>query len=238
MNSILIVEDDFAQQKYLIESAQSCNPSIQIHSTGRKADAMRIAEEYKIEAFFIDIQLVDGNGIDLAKELRSITRYQFTPIVFITGVPTKEMEAFHGVHCYDYILKPYSNVEIETVMRKILVDYLQQSNVEVKYITLEFKGVKQRVGIKDILMIERKNRKIYVKTKFEDIEYKHMNIVQFLDELPRNFIQIHQSIIVNEDYIQKIDMASSFLTLKDLDEALPIGVSFRKKVGERINGIL
>lgn len=197
-----------------------------------------IVKNNDIDAFFIDIHLIDGNGIELAKEIRNIKKYQFVPIVFISGIRTKEMEAFHDIHCYDYILKPYTRKDIENIMMRIMVDYFEQEKADKKYLNLEYKGLKQQILLKDIIIVESINRRIFIRTKHEEIKYKQINIIQFVEKLPDYFIQIHQSIIVNKDYIEKIDITGSCIKLSGIAESIPIGVSYRKKVGELIHGVL
>jgi DNA-binding LytR/AlgR family response regulator len=238
IRSILIVEDVHEQRNYLIECAARYNSTIKIYSTDRSSEAINIVNNYDIDAFFIDIHLIDGNGFDLAKKIRSINKYNFVPIVFISGLRTKEMEAFHDIHCYDYILKPYTRKTIENIMMRIMVDYFEQENDDKKYLNLEYKGVKQQVLLKDIIIVESINRRIFIRTKNEQIKYKQININQFIEKLPDHFIQIHQSIIVNKDYIEKIDISGNCIKLREIAEGIPIGVSYRKKVGELIHGVL
>jgi two-component system LytT family response regulator len=234
IRSLLIVEDNRDQRNYLVESALKFNSGITIHSTDKRSEAIKIVNQEDIGAFFIDIQLLDGSGIELAKEIRTIKKYQFTPIVFITGMRTKELEAFHDVHCYDYILKPYTKKTITDVMSKIMIDYFDQLNEEPNYLTLDFKGLKQRVNLKDILLVESRSRRIIIWTQYEEIKYKSMNLSQFAKELPAHFIQTHQSFLVNREYIEKVDMISNCIFLKGLKDNIPIGTSYKKKVGEQI----
>ena len=238
IRSILIVEDIREQRNFLVESANKFNSNIQIHSTDRKSEALNIIQRYDISAFFIDIQLADGNGIELALEIRKIKKYQFTPIIFITGVRSKEMEAFREVHCYDYILKPYTKKTITDLMSKIMVDYFVQLNGDVKYLTLDFKGLKQKINIDDILLVESKNRRIHIRTLYENIPYKFMSISHFAKELPKDFLQVHQSILVNFNFIEKVDMNHNVMRLRGLEAEVPIGTSYKKRVGEQIVGIL
>lgn len=238
IRSILIVEDIREQRNFLVESANKFNSDIKIHSTDRKSEALKIINIYDIGAFFIDIQLADGSGIDLAMEIRQIKKYQFTPIIFITGVRSKEMEAFREIHCYDYILKPYTRKTIADIMAKIMIDYFDQSKDDIKYLTLDFKGLKQKVNINDILLVESKNRRIYIRTLYEEIPYKHINVSRFAKDLPDHFLQVHQSVMVNNHYIEKVDMNNNVMRLKGLDYAVPIGTSYKKRVGDQISGVL
>lgn len=156
--SIFIVEDVKEQRQFLMENAMGYNSEIKIFSSDKQSEAMEIIRNNEMDAFFLDIQLVDGSGLELANQIRNIKQYQFTPIIFITGVKTKEIEAFRKIHCYDYILKPYTRKSISDIMKKIMVDYFDQCEEDIKYLNLEFKGIKQRINIKDIVYIESKNR--------------------------------------------------------------------------------
>ncbi|MED4367299.1 response regulator [Schinkia azotoformans] len=100
MKHILIVEDDIFLRKYLIAKANKINSRIGIKSTDSAREALQIAQEYDITAFIIDVQLVDYSGMELAKQIRELDIYLFTPIVLITVVPTHELEAYRQVHCY------------------------------------------------------------------------------------------------------------------------------------------
>ena len=139
------------------------------------------------------------------------------------------MEAFHNIHCYDYILKPYTEESVIAIIEKILIDYFDHNIYKNKYIILEFKGIKQKVNTKDIILIESKNCKIFIRTQFEEIRYKHMNLSQFSKNLPEQFLQVHQSILVNTDYIIKINMSNNELVMKILANTIPIGVTYKRR---------
>lgn len=63
-----------------------------------------------------------------------------------------------------------------------------------------------------------------------------MNISQVTKELPNYFIQIHQSVIVNLNYVEKIDLGNNTIKLNGMSDTIPIGVSYRKKAGEMLRG--
>jgi len=216
VKEILFIEDDKRQREYLINKALEINPYIEIKYAKSCKEAIKIANIYKIEAFFIDVQLPDGDGISLAKKLREIKQYSFTPMVFITGVFTKEMEAFREIHCYDYIIKPFSTDTLEKVMKSILVNYIEADiECEDNYLLLDFKGVKQKIRASETLYIEHRQRKIFIITKHEEIAYKHISIKKFKIDLPSDFVQVHQSFIVNKNFVCKIDVNAYSIKLKN-----------------------
>lgn len=235
MRKILIVEDKKSTRDGLIRMAYNINSSIQVLETGYASEALDFSINNHIIAFFLDIQLEDYSGLELAKQIRKIKVYEFTPIIFITAMPTRELEAFRQIHCYDYIIKPYTQNELERVFRKILVDYVSSATKENhEKLFLEFKGYTQLIALKDIMYIEYLNRKIVINTKNETIQYIHMSMKKFKTMLPDNYIQIHQSIIVNSKYIKTVELSTQCMRLIGEEKVLPIGRSYIKEVGERI----
>lgn len=236
MGKILIVEDQVEIREMLIKKAQEMNPSVQIWGTGSAREALAFAQTNEVEAFFLDIQLEDYNGLELAKQLRDIKRYMFTPLVFITAMPTREIEAFKQTHCYDYIIKPFTDAQIEEVFQKILLDYCASvTEKKNSKLILEFKTHNQLIDFDDIVYVEYAGRKVVIYTKTQVIPYKHMALVKFIEKLPDYFMHIHQAIIVNPKYIQKTDMKSATVELKILNQKLPIGRSFLKKVEVKLH---
>ncbi|MGV8147148.1 MAG: LytR/AlgR family response regulator transcription factor [Alkaliphilus sp.] len=236
MKEILFIEDDKNQLEYLITKALEINPYIEIKHAKSCKEAIEIANIYKIEAFFIDVQLPDGDGISLAKKLRETKQYMFTPMVFITGVFTKKMEAFREIHCYDYIIKPFSPDTLEKVMRSILVNYLE-ADIECKdnYLLLDFRGVKQKIRVSEILYMEYRQRRIFIITKYEEIAYKHISIKNFKIDLPSDFVQAHQSFIVNKNSVSKVDVSEASIKMNSKKELIPIGANYRAIARELIN---
>ncbi len=236
VKEILFIEDDKNQREYLINKALEINPYIEIKYAKSCKEAVKIASSYKIEVFFIDVQLPDGDGISLAKKLREIKQYMFTPMIFITGVFTKEMEAFREIHCYDYITIPFSPNALEKVMRSILVDYLESDiECEACYLLLDFKGVKQKIRVSEILYMEYRQRRIFIITKYEEITYKHISLKNFKIDLPSDFIQVHQSFIVNKNLVSKVDVSEASIKMNNKKELIPIGANYRAIVRELIN---
>lgn len=233
MNSkkIMIVEDEEKIVAQLKSIASEVNPDLEIMTTGFGEEALSYSSENEISAFFLDIQLEDFSGLHLARELRKDKRYEFVPIVFITAMPTRELEAFRQIHCYDYIVKPFLKDEIKEMFQKILVNYMSgRTEEKEETVMLRFRSYTQLVNQSDILFVEYRNRKIVVHTKLEAIEYIHVPLKKFKDELTDDFVQIHQSILVNKTYIGKINLKMQQIELSVGQHQLPIGRSYQNKI--------
>lgn len=228
---ILLVEDHVDQLEYLKTSIKRVDSKLELLSATTIQDAELLVEENEISAFFLDIQLPDGSGIEFAKKLRDTKKYHLTPIVFITGLITKELDAFRNTHCYDYIVKPFSYERIVEIIKRLFLDFVDDSMDE-KHVILEYKGVRQRLELKEIIYIESRRRKLFIVTHNEVIDYKVMGIPKFLESLDERFVQVHQSFAINRDYIEKTDVPQSLIKMKKIEELIPIGRSYRRKVKE------
>ena len=112
MANIMIVEDNPNIALGLETIIKSINIDMEITITGYAKEALEKANSKTYELFLLDIQLYDYSGFELAKKIRNINKYKLTPIVFITAIPTKELLAFKEIHCYDYIVKPFTEKEV------------------------------------------------------------------------------------------------------------------------------
>lgn len=237
MKKIVILEDDETIRNQLHDKVSSINSDIDIFATSSAKEAFKYLNDHEIGAFFLDIQVEDYSGLELAKKIRMEKKYQFTPIIFITAMLTRELEAFRQVHCYEYIIKPYTDEEIERVFRKILIDYMEDKQKDqIKKLALKFNGFTQLINMKDIIYVEYLSRKIIIITRDDVIEYIHQPLKKFKESLEGEFfLQIHQSIIINIEFIESIELSAQRIKMNRVNNKLPIGRSYLKIVGEKFN---
>ena len=104
MKHILLVEDDTALREGLVTALQS--DSFTIHAAADLASARQILREHSFDLLLLDVNLPDGSGIDLCRE---VTAVQDVPVIFLTvrDAEIDEVTAFRAGAC-DYIKKPFS----------------------------------------------------------------------------------------------------------------------------------
>ena len=128
MANIMIVEDNPNIALGLETIIKSINIDMEIAITGYAKEALEKANSKTYELFLLDIQLYDYSGFELAKKIRNINKYKLTPIVFITAIPTKELLAFKEIHCYDYIVKPFTEKEVVDALSTVITMELKRKN--------------------------------------------------------------------------------------------------------------
>lgn len=147
MQSILIIEDDIIISNGI---------KIYLQKQGYRAEcAFSIAEAAKAmlseySLIILDINLPDGSGLDLCKEIR---KKSHTPIIMLTANDTDQnmIDGFE-VGCDDYISKPFSvdvlNQRIKAVLRRSSSNNLSSDVFTYKDLKIDFN--KMYVTLSDV----------------------------------------------------------------------------------------
>lgn len=104
MKYILIVEDDSTLRNGLVTALQS--DSLTVQAVDDLVSARRILRERSFDLLLLDVNLPDGSGIALCRE---VTAAKDVPVIFLTVRDTEidEVAAFRAGAC-DYVKKPFS----------------------------------------------------------------------------------------------------------------------------------
>ena len=208
--NILIVEDDKLQRNNLKKMIQEIDESLTIYEAEDKDEALKISRDNTIGIFYIDIALNNSSGLDLAIELRKISKYELSWIIFLTTNIEYITQAFKAVHCYDYILKPYDKQELIDMSKRIVLREVSNTVMERKYVILDLKdGIFVKIYIDEIIFMEVNIRTCTIHTKKGKYEVKGLSLKQALKLTnSKDIIQCHKSFATNINYISKIEKIS------------------------------
>jgi DNA-binding LytR/AlgR family response regulator len=214
MANILIVEVDKIQRKNFINIIKEGHKDIDIFEAESENEALIIANERNIDIFYMDISLKDSSGLNLAHKLRKIEKYKLSWIIFVTTFKQHMLFAFKEIHCYDYIIKPYSKAKV-LELTKTLVDYinikLQVKSDEGKCIFLNQNKISFKIYTEDIYFIEAFFKDSIVHAV--DGEYViNRTSLKTITEMMCDIdyiVQAHRSYIINLKRINKIEKESS-----------------------------
>lgn len=170
------------------------------------AEALLVAyETTKYDVVFLDVEMAKLNGIDAGIQIRN--KNNKTIIIFVSSYPHYSIPAYECEPLY-YLTKPFKNNDLTKVFNKIANKY-QQSH---QTFTIRNKHHVITLPIEDILYVDvyRKTLTFHTKTK----KYNTTGtIAETLAKLgTRNFCQIHQSYIVNMNYIIEFNEDDVVLT--------------------------
>lgn len=232
---ILIVEDDLKIQKFLIKSILEIENSIQVKTSTSSEKALKIAKNYSIDIFILDIQLIDYKGTQLAKQIRELDKYKYTPIIFATVLANEELSAYREIRCYSFLIKPFTKEEIKNAVKEA-IDYNNSIEHKTKSIRIEQKRQIFEYNINDIIYIEsfRKRKVIHVLTVDKEIientisGYSLKSLLKLIGD--EDFIQPHRSYIINKMYLKTIEKDKNLVKLKHINMPIPIGNKFKQNL--------
>lgn len=105
---ILLLEDDTALANILVDFLQESYEVVQTYSMQK---ALSLAEDERFDLYIFDINVPDGDGISLLKELRDF--HDETPAIFITAFhDTKYLKEAFASGGNDFIKKPFDLEEL------------------------------------------------------------------------------------------------------------------------------
>ncbi|RBP62993.1 LytR/AlgR family response regulator transcription factor [Brenneria salicis] len=196
----IIVEDEFlAQQElsYLIKQHSNIDINA-IFDDG--LDVLKYLQHNKVDAIFLDINIPSLDGVWLAQ---NISKYVHKPyIIFITAYKEHAVEAFE-VEAFDYILKPYHESRIVTMLQKLETAWRQRqlpAAIEPEDSISAHRSAQQTINLmKDERIIVTDINNIYYAAAQEKVTLVYtrretfimsMNITEFCNRLPETFFSV------------------------------------------------
>ncbi|MCF6094991.1 LytTR family DNA-binding domain-containing protein [Microaerobacter geothermalis] len=199
-------------------------------------DAFQLIEMVNPDVVFLDIEMYEMNGIQLAKLLKKRNK-PLPLIVFSTAFTDYAVDAF-DLKAVDYILKPYQEERVaETVQR--LTEKMNQCMQKriLKKIVVEQKGKLIPIEPTDIIFIKAEERKTIILTKSGEF-YTKLCLQELEDaQLPIQLYRTHRSYLVNIDQIAQLIPWFNYtmrLKMKHCDLEIPVS---RNRVKE-LKGLL
>lgn len=114
---VLVLEDDPDIASLIIQTLKSEGYAVDHASRGQEATFMAKTNQYDIMLF--DVNIPDGNGIDVCAEIRKVKKD--VPVIFITVLS----DIYNKVHAFDvggddYLVKPFSLDELRVRVKALL----------------------------------------------------------------------------------------------------------------------
>lgn len=234
----LIIDDELPAIEVLAKYIQQTVSLELIGGSTNPLEAIGIIAEKEIDVIFLDIQMEELSGLELAKIIDP--RVQ---VIFCTGFSEFAVDSYE-LNAVDYLLKPVSYNRFLKAVGKLRgfvfnpnLAPLEAADTKNDYIFVKT-GNKSRmvkVNLNDILFIEASNN--FIKIDFGHGEELAVNSTLkdiYVMISGDNFIRIHHSFIVSLNKIERIE--KNVIWLQGKKHPVSIGNSYRNEFLKRIEG--
>ncbi|MHA7966678.1 LytR/AlgR family response regulator transcription factor [Paenibacillus sp. CAU 1782] len=167
----------------------------------------RNTNSHHFHFLFLDIELPGINGLETAKQLRSLPNRDII-ILFLSSYPQYVMESFDAL-TFQYLLKPLSFDIFKSKMMRIY-DHINSTMNKVLLLK-DYQG-KSIVSLSEIIAILKlKHSFAQNKLKVVTAEQEYIikgTISSYQKKLGQPFLLVYRSVLVNMDYIRRFTVQS------------------------------
>lgn len=239
MIKAIIVDDEKNSREVVTELLNECFEEIKIVAQGVDVKTSVAAiKKHEPNLLFLDVDLPDGTGFDVLKQVD----YSNINVVFITAHQEYAIKAIK-FSAFDYILKPFNTNELIKTVRRVLDEQTTANNSlrfesilsnfgnslpELKKIVLKTSDRIYLVNVKDIVRCEAENNytNFYLTNGNKIMVSKTIKTYETL-LADHEFLRVHQSHLVNLNYIQHFDKPDGGMLI--LSDNIAIPVSHQKR---------
>ena len=220
---ITICDDDKAVQKILRHKIEMfCKDAGTVSNIVCLDSGEEVLHEDPMsDILFLDIQMPEKSGMEIAEELRR--RRCKTILIFVTALSEYVYDAF-DVGAFHYLVKPFSDEKLRDVLARALRQYEEQCSLdgpvsgqsgeqqaeESRVILVKRGGISTKVRLDDIVYAEVFNRKVMLHTTREDIEY-YGKLTELSEQVGDDFYRTHRAYLVNLKYVEKYTATTIWL---------------------------
>jgi two-component system, LytTR family, response regulator LytT len=173
-------------------------------------EALGFVNLHEVDLIFLDIQMPDLSGMELARVLDYKSAAKKPKIIFTTAYNQFAIEGYK-VNAMDYLLKPFGYEDFLKAATKAFQHFNQESNQSIapapkfeEYIFLKVEYQLVKVMLNEITHVEA--YKDYVKVFLVNKPYPILSLTSMKnmeDMLPKDkFMRIHRSFIIALDHIE------------------------------------
>lgn len=132
---IIAVDDETLALQNIVGLLRQTEPEAEVYGFSEPEDAFSYLANNYVDIIFLDIDLGELNGIELAKKCKSLC--QTVNIIFVTGYPQYMMDAFQ-MHASGYLLKPVRITDLRAEIDNLRHPVLKSSEKRVRVQTFGY----------------------------------------------------------------------------------------------------
>lgn len=234
----ILIDDELNSLQNLQQKLEGFCPDIDVIAvTQRPEEGILLIRHHQPDVIFLDIEMPRMSGFRMLEELGD---YDFD-IIFTTAYNHYSIDAIR-ISAFDYLIKPIGIEDLQHAVERLSVSLNKQTKEKLDILKKSLNDNRSQedkiaistsegidfIPIKNIMHIESKSNysKIFL------TENKNVMVTKILKDfeemlLPYNFYRIHNSHLINLNYIQKYIRSQGGHVM--LQDGTLIDISRRKK---------
>ncbi len=183
-------------------------------------------QESELSVLFLDIEMRAVSGIEAGIYIRNTLENRDMQIVYISSHTSYALQLFQ-TQPLEFLVKPVQKNDLSEVL-KLAEKIMSHRKEKFQY---SYKKEYFQIPYGDIMYFSSAGRKITIHLKKDEKKTFYGKLKELEKKLPSEFIAIHQSFLVNKNYIYRFTYED--VELED-GTKLAISQAHRKKVKESI----
>ncbi len=223
MLKAIIVDDEAparSELKYLLDELGTVDVVAEAASV---REAIEKLKEYQCEVMFLDINMPEANGLQLANALQHL---RFPPaVVFVTAYSEFALDAFK-VNAIDYLVKPVESDRLAHAVARVKENVALHAQAQhSERIPVEKGGKKILIAIDKIRFVMARDDYAYLQTD-TDRYFSTVSLAQLEKRLDgHGFFRVHRGYLVNLAMVEEVEPVAGgtlLLTLNGVDDKIPV----------------
>ena len=202
---ILIVDDERPARDKLRRLLAREHDVTELAEARDGVEALEQIESFKPDVAFLDIQMPEVSGIELAASLPAPAPL----IVFATAFDQYAIRAFDA-NAIDYLLKPYDQSRLQRALERVRLRLrapqplpTYDSGHEVRQLLVTERGVTRVIKVDQVQWIETADNYVVLHTAAE-APLMRQTLAGLLDKLGLRFVRCHRRAAVQLDWIESV----------------------------------
>ncbi len=199
-------------------------------------EALAFINAKPVELIYLDIQMADLTGMELARVLESRKGQPSPKIIFTTAYDQFAIDGFK-VDALDYLLKPFGYEDFLKASQKAYRYFennkVAQENINQEYIFLKVEYQLVKVLLKDIILVE--GYKDYVKVHLvgKNAPLLSLTTLKHMEDLlpAGNFMRVHRSFIISLEHIETVSKTNVNMGIMNIS----VSDGYKEKFMEFLN---
>lgn len=221
MINCIIVDDEPLAIKLIASYVENMATLNCLQTFTNPLTAIQFIRANKVDLVFLDIQMPELSGVDVARIIDDEVK-----VIFTTAFPNFAIEGFE-LNAVDYLVKPVSFSRFVTSVDRVIdtAKVTGQATESKDYIFVKTEYRLQKVDTKDVFYLKGSGDYCTIHLSDEKIMTLE-KLKSFAERLsPSKFSRVHKSYIVAIDKINYIEKNRIYIQ----DEVIPIGSTYEEK---------